>query len=202
MPLRRNFLAIAAASSLLLGSGAAFAQANEGQAATFIQSVGQQLVHIVDSPSSTAQKDAALQRVIDSDVDVNGIARFCLGRYWRLATPSQQQEYQTLFRKVLVISISAKIGEYKGVRFTVGRTTQRPEGEVVTTTIAAPQKAPAEVDWVVQNVGGKPQIVDVVAEGTSLRLTQRDDYNAFISQHKQSVQALIDALRRQVSQNA
>jgi phospholipid transport system substrate-binding protein len=107
-----------------------------------------------------------------------------------------------LFRKVLIMSITGRIGEYQGVRFNVGRTTARAEGQVVSTTIVSPQKAPTQIDWVVRDVSGQPKIVDVIAEGTSLRLTQRDDYASFIAQHGNSVQALIEALRRQVSQSA
>ncbi len=198
MLLRRTFLSLTAACLAVLASPGVQAQTPE-QASAFVQNLGNQLVGIVDGPGSTEQKNAALTRVIDSYVDVPGVARFCLGRFWRMATPQQQREYETLFRRVLIISITSKIGEYQGVRFTVGRTTPRPEGQVVATTIARPSKPSAEVDWVVRDVGGNPKVVDVVAEGTSLRLTQRDDYASFIVAHNDSVQALIDALHRQAS---
>jgi phospholipid transport system substrate-binding protein len=198
MLFRRTVLSMAAACLTLLAAPTVRAQTPE-QASAFVRSLGNQLVAIVNGPGSTEQKSAALTRVIDSDVDVVGVARFCLGRFWRVATPQQQREYETLFRRVLIDSITSKIGDYQGVRFTIGRTTPRPEGMVVATTIAGPNKPPAEVDWVVRDVGGSPKIVDVVAEGTSLRLTQRDDYASFIVQHNGSVQALIDAMHRQAS---
>jgi phospholipid transport system substrate-binding protein len=198
MLFRRTALYLTAACLTALAVPGARAQTPE-QAAAFVQNLGNQLVGIVNGPGSTEQKSAALTRVIDSSVDVAGVGRFCLGRFWRVATPQQQREYETLFRKVLISSITSKIGDYQGVRFTIGRTTPRPEGQVVATTIAGPKKPPAEVDWVVRNVDGSPKIVDVVAEGTSLRLTQRDDYASFIVQHNDSVQALIDAMQRQAS---
>ena len=46
---------------------------------------------------------------------------------------------------------------------------------------------------------GSPRIIDMIAEGTSMRLTQRSDYYAFLAQHNNSVQALIDALKQQAS---
>lgn len=186
---------------LALSSGPAFSQTAQ-QATSFIRDVGSRLVAIVNGPGSAEQKKTSLARVIDSDVDVDGIARFCLGQYWRLATPQQRQEYEALFHQVLTISVTSKISDYQGVHFTVDRTTSRSEGQVVATTISGPQKAPTTVEWVVQNVGGSPKIIDLLAEGTSLRLTQRDDYASFISQHGGSLQALIEALHRQVSQNA
>jgi phospholipid transport system substrate-binding protein len=198
MLFRRTALYVTATCLTALAVPGARAQTPE-QATAFVQALGNQLVGIVNGPGSTEQKSAALTRVIDSDVDVAGVGRFCLGRFWRTATPQQQREYETLFRKVLITSITSKIGDYQGVRFTIGRTTPRPEGQVVATTIAGPKKPPAEVDWVVKDVNGSPKIVDVVAEGTSLRLTQRDDYASYIVQHNDSVQALIDAMQRQAS---
>lgn len=198
MLLRRTMLA--AVPATLLAGPLALAQSSQ-QAAAFIQTLGNELTGIVNGPGSREQKSAALTRIIDTDVDVPGVARFVLGRFWHLATAQQQQEYEKLFRRVLILSITDKIGEYEGVHFTVGRTTPRSEGQVVSTTIAGPKKAPANVDWVVNEVDGRPKIVDVIAEGTSLRLTQRADYTSFLTQHNNSVQALLEALRRQANAN-
>lgn len=199
MLLRRTALALTAIC-LVAGVSPARAQSS-AQASAFVQNLGTQLVGIVNGPGSAEQKSVALARIIDTDVDIGGVARFVLGRFWRLATPQQQTEYETLFHKVLISSITSKIGDYEGVRFTIGRTSSRPEGQVVASTIAGPNKPPAEVDWVVNQVDGSPKIVDVVAEGTSLRLTQRADYGSFLVQHHDSVAALLDALRRQASAN-
>ena len=65
---------------------------------------------------------------------------------------------------------------------------------------SGPGNPPAKVDWLVSAETGGPKIVDVIAEGTSLRLTQRSDYSAYLAHNNNSVQALIDALRQQASQ--
>ena len=54
-----------------------------------------------------------------------------------------------------------------------------------------PNQQPNNVQWVVNQVGGRPKVVDVVAEGTSLRLTQRSDYAAYLSRNNNDVGALI-----------
>jgi phospholipid transport system substrate-binding protein len=66
--------------------------------------------------------------------------------------------------------------------------------------VTRPNNPAANIQWLVANATTDPKIVDVVAEGTSLRVTQRDDYAAFLSQHGQSVGALIDGIRQQLSQ--
>ncbi len=192
---RRAVLALPAA--LVLAAGPARAASAP---AAFIRATGDALVKVLDGPDPEAAKTAALQRIIDARVDVAGIARFCLGRFWRVATPAERGEYEKLFRRVLVLNVTAKVGAYKGVAFAIGRAVPRAEGTMVATTVTRPGQAPAEVDWLVKPVDGQDRIIDVVAEGTSLRVTQRSDYASYISRHGGEVSALIAALRHQVGE--
>jgi phospholipid transport system substrate-binding protein len=77
----------------------------------------------------------------------------------------------------------------------------RDDGEIVSTIVARPNNPSTNIQWVVANATTDPKIVDVIAEGTSLRITQRDDYASFLSQHGNNVDALLGAIRQQVSQN-
>ena len=43
----------------------------------------------------------------------------------RSASPEQQQRYMLAFREVLVTNITAKLGEYRGVKLTVQRARQQ-----------------------------------------------------------------------------
>jgi phospholipid transport system substrate-binding protein len=135
-------------------------------------------------------------------VDVDGIGRFCLGRFWRQATPEQQKQYLTLFHEVLVTNITSKLGEYQGVTFTMGRSRMEDENAVVSTTVIRPNNPPTAVDWIIANPSADPKVIDVVAEGTSLRLTQRQDYASYLVHNNNSVDALIGAMRTQVSQSS
>jgi phospholipid transport system substrate-binding protein len=45
---------------------------------------------------------------------------------------------------------------------------------------------------------GSPKITDVIAEGISLRVTQRSDYVSFLQRNNGNIDALIDAVRRQL----
>jgi phospholipid transport system substrate-binding protein len=133
-------------------------------------------------------------------VDVEGVARFVLGRWWRQATPAEQQEYLRLFEETLVRNLASRFGEFQGVRFALGRSQQRTEDDVlVTTLVERPGSAAAALDWRVADVGGQPKIVDLVAEGTSLRLTQRSEYSAVITRGGNRVAALLQAMRDQLA---
>src|SRR3984957_20137988 len=196
---RRNFLSLATLSVLFPLS--VRAQSAE-KAAAFVKSTGDRLVAVVNGPGSVSAKRAAMTQILNSDVDVEGIARFCLGRYWKQATPEQQKQYLALFHEVLVTNITAKLGEYQGVTFTMGRGKLQDDEAVVSTTVVRPNSPPTAVDWIIANPASAPKIVDVVAEGTSLRLTQRQDYASYLTHNSGSVDALIAAMKTQVSQNS
>jgi phospholipid transport system substrate-binding protein len=195
---RRHLLILAAVSALLPLS--VRAQSTD-KAAAFVKMTGDKLVAVVNGPGSTSAKRSQMTQIISSDVDVDGIGRFCLGRYWRQATPEQQKQYLTLFHEVLVTNITSKLGEFKGVTFTMGRARPQDEEAVVSTTVVRPNNAPTAVDWIIANPTSQPKIIDVVAEGTSLRLTQRQDYMSYMAHNNNNVDALIAAMKNQISQN-
>jgi phospholipid transport system substrate-binding protein len=200
MPNRRQLLTLAAGVVLAqaaLPTGRAWAD----NASAFVKETGEKLVAVVNSPGTPAEKRPRLTQIISQAVDVDGVARFCLGRYWRQATPQQQQQYLSLFHEVLVTNITGKLGEYQGVTFTVGRTRTEGDNEVVSTVVTRPNNPPTNVDWVISNPNTHPQIIDVIAEGTSLRLTQRSDYASYLAHNNNNINALITAMRNQVAQN-
>ncbi len=198
---RRHLLALAAVSALMTPLDRAHAQSAE-KASAFVKSTGDKLVAVVNGAGSAAAKRAEMTTILNTAVDVDGIARFCLGRFWRTATPEQQQQYVKLFHEVLVTNITAKLGEYQGVRFTMGRSKLQDEEAVVSTTVERPNNPPTAVDWIISNPSGAAKIIDVVAEGTSLRLTQRQDYASYLMHNNSNVDALINAMRNQIAQNA
>ena len=173
---------------------------SDGRASAFVKSIGDKLVAVVNGPESDRDKRARLTAIIDGAVDVDGVARFCLGRFWRNASAAQQQRYTELFHQVLVNNITSKLGEYRGVRFTMGRAQQRDDNAVVSTVVERPNNPPTNVDWIISNSASDPRIIDVIAEGTSLRLTQRQDYASYLSRNNNDIDALINAMRQQVAQ--
>jgi phospholipid transport system substrate-binding protein len=169
-------------------------------AGMFVDKLLHDLTAVVNSTNPMPQKQVALAKIVDRDVDINDVARFCLGRFWRTATPDQQRDYTTLFHTVLMKNITGKVGDYQGVTFTVGRTQQREGATVVSSEVTRPGNPPNKVDWLISSTSGAPKIIDVIAEGTSLRVTQRSDYASYLSRNNDNVQALINAMRQQISQ--
>ena len=191
---RRTLLLTLFAATALPAAGHA---ADAASASALVDEIGRALVAIVNGPDSVEKKQAALQALIDRSVDVDAVAQFCLGRFWRTATPAQQAAYLQLFHRALLRNITGKLGEYRGVKLTLGRTVPRDPDVGVAMVVERPNNPPADVEWIVRTSGGAPQVIDLVAEGTSLRLTQRNDYASFITHNGGSIDALLNAMRRQ-----
>ncbi len=196
-PTRRLLLG----APLLLAAFPAAAQMDTGRAAAFIQATGEELVRVINSPAAPEQRRAQVVAILRRSVDVEGTGRFILGRWWRQATPAEQAEYLRLFEEVLIRNLASRFGEYQGVTFALGRSQLRTEDDaLVTTVVQRPGSAAFNLDWRVAEVNGQPRIVDLVAEGASLRLTQRSEYSAVVQRGGNQVAALLAAMRQQIAQ--
>jgi len=198
MPSRRFLLTVSAAW-LAIGRRAR-AQSAPDRASAFVKATGDKLVAVVNAPGAAPQKRQTLTQIIDGTVDVDGVAKFCLGRFWKQASPDQQKRYMDAFHQVLVNNITSKLGDYQGVKFTLGRTDPDGDNVKVNTVVDRPNSPPTNVQWVIGNSASDPKIIDVVAEGTSLRLTQRSDYASYLSHNNNDIDALIKAMVQQVGQ--
>lgn len=201
-PGRRAILLSGLALTLPMFSRPAVAQLDATRAIGFIQTTGSALVDALNSTTlNLRQRRERVAAILRQAVDIEGTGRFILGRWWRVANPAEQQEYLRLFEETMIRNLAARFGEYQGVRFALGRSQQRTEDDVlVTTVVERPGTAAFNLDWRVAETNGQPRIVDLVAEGTSLRLTQRSEYSAVVQRGGNQVSALLNAMRTQLQQ--
>ncbi|MFN6998870.1 MlaC/ttg2D family ABC transporter substrate-binding protein [Elioraea tepidiphila] len=195
---RRVFLTGLLAALPLAG---AWADDRTSRAAAFIEAQGKALVAVLDSDAPLPEKRTEVARILREAVDVRGVGQFVLGRHWRTASETQRNQFLELFEETLVRNLSARFGELQGVTFEVGRAQPRgEEGVSVATTVNRPGQPPVLLDWLVSEASGRPLIVDLVAEGTSLRITQRSEYSAVIQRGGGRLESLLEAMRRQLAQ--
>src|SRR5580765_340956 len=70
-------------------------------ARAFISRLGTEAIQVLGPSVSPAQRLARFRELFRNDFDVPGIGRFVLGRYWRTATPQEQQEFLALFQEYI-----------------------------------------------------------------------------------------------------
>jgi phospholipid transport system substrate-binding protein len=198
MSTRRQLLYLVAILSVPLH---AWSEDRTDWAADFIRQIGNDIAAIASSPAPVNERRQRLQSLIDRVADVDDAARFCLGRFWRQASSAQQGEYVRLFHTILMKVVLARINAESQVRtevhVTISRSEMRQDGAYVPTVVERTGNPPVQVTWVVSADARHPRLIDVIAEGTSLRLTVRSDYNAFLVRHDNSIDALLQALRDQ-----
>lgn len=198
---RRQVVRLAVAAGLLTTSrGIVIAQGNQDAAAVdFIRQAGGELAALANAAAASTAERPRLQAFIDRVADVDGVARFCLGRFWATASASQRQTYLALFHRVLVHNVTSWIGNHpKGsTHVTIERPLAAGQDIDVPTIVEQGDDPPGHVTWVVTTSAGDPKIIDVVVEGVSMRLTVRNDYASFIEHSNGGIDALIRALERQ-----
>lgn len=189
---------IAAACTLIAGILiSARPAAAAADPAAVITSLGNQALEVLGNNVDPKLRVARFRQLFSEDFDVPGIARFVLGRYWRLATEPQQQEFVKVFADYIALAYSNRLAEYSGEALHVTGSKPAPDGSVVSSEILRPNGAPpAKVDWVLTPHDGAYKISDVVVEGVSMAVTQRSEFASVIQRNGGQVQGLITALRQ------
>ena len=197
MPSRRLLLL-----SLSLLPVAVRAEADPALAAAFVRQAGVDLAATVSGATSAQDRLARLGPYLQRVVDEDSVARFCLGRYWQTATPAQRTEYLRLFRITLLRGVVSRLGDYQAgsVKVVVNTPVQKADGIYVPTIVERAGNKPVNITWLVTESGGSLRIADVVAEGMSLRVTQKTDYASFLAHNGGDIGALIAALKTQAGE--
>ena len=177
-------------------------QMDIARATAFVNKAGQDLVNTInDQRLNQTQRRDRVAGILRSAIDIEGTGRFILGRHVRQATHGEMQDYLKLFDEIIIRNLSSRFGEYRGVKFALGRSQQRTEEDALVSTLVERPNTPAfALDWRVAEIAGQPKVVDMIAEGTSLRLTTRSEYAAVIQRNGGRVMALLDAMRGQIAQ--
>lgn len=165
----------------------------------FIGQLGAQALQVLGPGVHPAHRLERFRTLFNQDFDIPGIGRFVLGRYWRVATPAEQQEFLALFQEYVVRAYSARLGEYGGEPFRVTGARAAGTETVVSSEILRPNGNRIEVDWYLADYGGRYKITDVYVGGVSMKVTQRDEFAAVIQRSGGQVQGLLAQLRQKLT---
>jgi phospholipid transport system substrate-binding protein len=172
------------------------------QASAFVDKVvSQSMSTIKDKQAGKLSEDSAktnFRKILNDAFDVPTIAKFTLGRYWRVATPAQQKEFTGLLQTVILDKYADRVLSYSGNGYKIISTTPMDNKDyTVSTAINRENDAPVAFDWRVRTIDGKLKVIDISVEGISMSVTHRSDFASEIERNGGQVQALIDALKTQ-----
>jgi len=136
-------------------------------------------------------------------IDFDRAVRLAVGRAWQQATPEQQKQLSTEFRRMLVRIYSNAIEPYQGQTLKVlpsrgGK--QDPEDTTVRAQFIRAGGQPLPLEFHARKTDSGWKIFDIVVEGVSLVLTYRSEFDAVVKQ--QGVDGLIKALAQKNTPSA
>ena len=117
-------------------------------------------------------------------IDFEEATRLAVGRAWRNTTPEQRKRLETEFRSMLVRIYSNAIGTYQGQTMRVLPVRMQPGATEATVRnqYVRPGKPPASVDYAMRKTASGWKIYDITAEGISLVLTYRSEFEQVVQQ--------------------
>jgi phospholipid transport system substrate-binding protein len=170
--------------------------------AAFINNLGNQL-QAVTSSTSPEQRLAGFHQLFREDFDVPGLGRFVLGRFWRIFTPSEQQEFLGLFENYVVLTYSEKLSDYTvdGGRPSVTACRPYPDGAIVSSKIIRGSGAyqPIQVDWRLTAQNGSYKVSDIVIDGLSMAANGRSQLEGVVERNGGRPQAILAVMRQQIA---
>ena len=136
---------------------------------------------LVRGGGSAAQKAAGLRDILDRFAALPQIARFAAGRAWREMSEAQQARYADAFAHYISTVYARRFQDYSGETVSVGGVSDAGRrGLLVESEVTQPQAKPVAVDWLVSDRPGRIVIADIVIEGVSLLVTQREEVGAML----------------------
>ena len=193
---RRNVLLLAAgAAAILVAPGFASRQAaaEQSPATDLIQRTAGRVLDLVMTKTGAA-REAGILRVLETDFDLNYMARSALGKHWDQATPDQRERFLKVAANAEAHAYARRFGEYGGQKLTVDRSIPKLRSDgvsIVNSKLTQTDAEPLAIQWDVHNAGQGVRIVDVRIEGVSMVVTRRAEYNSFIQGHGGKVEPLI-----------
>ena len=179
------------------------APAQAATPADFVKSMGDKAFASLSEAGLTQDERAERFRgLLNEAFDLPRIARFTLGRYWRTASEEEKAEFVTLFEKFVIQAYSTRFQDMSGKKLNVVTAREISASQaLVLSEIEIPGKPPVKINWRVRSKDDEHKIVDVMVEGISMSVTQRDEFAAVIRQTGGKVDGLIKALRRKTGSN-
>jgi phospholipid transport system substrate-binding protein len=182
--LRRSLLAAAIALAVSFNVSAEHAQTDVAatEAGDFLGDLGGNAIDILtrtDEPLD--QRESELRDVLEDGFDLPLIGRLVLGRTWRTLSPEQKGEYVDLFSTFILQTYSRRLGGYSGEELRVVKIEAiKAPDFMVRSQISQGSGPPVSVDWRVRHKDGGYRIIDVLVEGVSMVVTQRNEFSALV----------------------
>lgn len=168
------------------------------EAVTFVEMLVNKGMEVANKPGDHQQEFGELLR---DNFITEEISKFVLGAKWRQMTPQQRESFHQIYQKRLVQIYSSpeKVNTFKNTVPNISKdATSQTDGSVLVKSTFSNRDGsgePAKVDWIVVKMNGHLYILNVMFEGISKLITERNDYAAIWSQQGNNPEKFIAYLQ-------
>lgn len=183
--------------ALFISSINSFALANFEAEEKFVSNFADNAISILSNDSLDAsQKNIQFTELVMSSIDMNLISKFVLSKYWKLATDDQKKAYLAAFKQYFISSYANKLDQYSGEKVVIVSSNAAKKFVIVKSNIVrdGTDTLKIELDWRLLTRDGQTKIIDLSIEGISLIIAQREEFQSFLANNDNSLDALINKL--------
>ena len=175
-----------------------FAISYNSEPKIFIQELVDDAVKTLSDKSiSVEEKNETIVKIAKENVDINALSLYTLGSIRKNLDQETLSEYQDIFEKYFLKSLTSRLTDYSSQKFEVIKSDQKSSNyTIVSSKIAETVKSPEiKIDWRVYTKNPqKPLIRDLIVEGLSLAKTQKEEFASILNSNNNDVKALIKKL--------
>jgi phospholipid transport system substrate-binding protein len=184
--------------ALFISSVNSFAFASFEAEEKFVSNFADNAISILSNESLDAsQKNIQFTELVMSSIDMNLISKFVLSKYWKLATDDQKKAYLAAFKQYFISSYANKLDQYSGEKVVIVSSNAAKKFVIVKSNIVrdGTDTLKIELDWRLLTRDGQTKIIDLSIEGISLIIAQREEFQSFLANNDNSLDALINKLK-------
>jgi len=169
-------------------------------AQNFIKIMGSEAIgFMADSTLNETQKKQKFKELLDDRFDMETIGRFVAGAYWKVMTKEQQDEYQNLFNKLIVLIYSNRFLEYEGQKFIVDSAKNSGDSDFIVQSHIVPLSGEnIPISWHVRWKNGNYNIIDVKIKDVSMAISQKSEFSSIIQRGGGDPEVLLKHLKEKV----
>ena len=152
---------------------------------------------ILSSSNPVEAKIIRLNNIAETNVDINGIGMYTLGKYRQNLNEDQKIKYKKLFKSYFLKSFSSRLVDYSDPKISI--VSERKINEkytIVNTVLEETSKNPEiKIDWRIYTKNPqRPLIRDLIVEGLSLARTQKEEFKSILQNNNGDIEYLFKSL--------
>tara|TARA_Y100000768_G_C23599466_1_gene505350 strand:+ start:36 stop:623 length:588 start_codon:yes stop_codon:yes gene_type:complete len=152
---------------------------------------------ILSSSDPVEAKIIRLNNIAETNVDINGIGMYTLGKFRQNLTEDQKIKYTKLFKSYFLKSFSSRLVDYSDPKISVVSEKKINEKyTIVNTVLEETSKNPEiKIDWRIYTINPqRPLIRDLIVEGLSLARTQKEEFKSILQNNDGDINYLFKSL--------